>query len=69
VCAARSSTRASARRFDDSVDRVAPLEGLFPFGARYANTGFVALWNRILVIDAAEKDAGGGSLRCKLRFV
>jgi hypothetical protein len=51
------------------VDRVAPLEGLFPFGARYANTGFVALWSRILVIYAAEKDVGGGSLRCKLRFV
>jgi hypothetical protein len=36
---------------------------------RYANTGFVALWRRILVIYAAKKDAGGGSLRCKLRFV
>jgi hypothetical protein len=51
------------------VDRIAPLEGSFPFGARYANTGFVALWGRILVIYAAEKDVGGGSLRCELRFV
>jgi hypothetical protein len=29
----------------------------------------VALWSRILVIYAAEKDVGGGSLRCWLRFV
>jgi hypothetical protein len=46
-----------------------PLAGSFPLGARYANTGFVALCSRILVIYAAEKDVGGGSLRCKLRFV